>query len=94
LKASETDLENIVYREKDAREVLEYDFKQLSHECVYHMVLREASNRDLVNCYKSLQKLNKDCGGCATNSKSLRKPHSQLRGFWFHIQADPRLLHW
>jgi hypothetical protein len=26
-----------------------------------HMELREASDRDLVNCYKSLQKLNEDC---------------------------------
>jgi hypothetical protein len=42
LKASETDLKNIVYREKDAREVLEYEYKQLSHECVKHMELREA----------------------------------------------------
>jgi hypothetical protein len=25
------------------------------------MELREASDHDLVNCYKSLQKLNKDC---------------------------------
>jgi hypothetical protein len=61
LKTSETDLKNIVYREKDAREVLEYEYKQLSHECVYHMELREASDRDLVNYYKSLQKLNEDC---------------------------------
>jgi septal ring factor EnvC (AmiA/AmiB activator) len=61
LKASETDLKNIVYREKDSREVLEYEYKQLSHECVKHMDLREASDRDLVNCYKSLQKLNEDC---------------------------------
>jgi hypothetical protein len=45
----------------DAREVLEYEFKKLSHECIYHMELREASGRDLVNCYKSLQKLNEDC---------------------------------
>jgi hypothetical protein len=60
LKASETDLKNIVYQEKDAREVLEYEYKQLSHECVYHMELHEASDRDLVNCYKSLQKLNED----------------------------------
>jgi hypothetical protein len=58
LKASETDLKNIVYREKDAREVLEYEYKQLSHECVMHMELHEASDRDLANCYKSLQKLN------------------------------------
>jgi hypothetical protein len=61
LKASENDLKNIVYREKGAREVVEYEHKQLAHECIYHMELREASNRDLVNCYKSLQKLNEDC---------------------------------
>jgi hypothetical protein len=61
LKASETDLKNIIYREKDAREVLEYDYKQLSYECVKHMELREASDCGLVNCYKSPQKLNKDC---------------------------------
>jgi hypothetical protein len=61
LKASETDLKNIIYQEKDAREVLEYEYKQLSYECTKHVVLREASDHDLVNCYKSLQKLNKDC---------------------------------
>jgi hypothetical protein len=54
-------LKNIVYREKDTREVLEYEYKQLSHGCIHHMELREASDRDLVNCYKSLQKLNEDC---------------------------------
>jgi hypothetical protein len=60
LKASETDLKNIVYREKDAREVLEYEYKQLSYECNKHLELREASDRDLVNCYKSLHNLNED----------------------------------
>jgi hypothetical protein len=60
LKASETNLKNIVYREKDAREVLEYEYKQLSYECVKHRELQEASDRDLVNCYKSPQKLNED----------------------------------
>jgi hypothetical protein len=60
LKASEVNMKNL-YREKDAREVLEYDFKQLDHECNMHMELRIASDRDLVNCYKSLQKLNEDC---------------------------------
>jgi hypothetical protein len=60
LKPSETNLKNIVYREKNAREVLEYEYKQLSYECVKHMELREASDRDLVNYYKSLQKLNED----------------------------------
>jgi hypothetical protein len=61
LRASETDMKNLFYREKDSREVLEYDYKQLAHECNTHMELRTASNRDLVNCYKSLQKLNEDC---------------------------------
>jgi hypothetical protein len=61
LKASETDMKNLFYREKDAREVLEYDYKQLAHECNMHMELRIASDRDLVNCYKSLQNLGEDC---------------------------------
>jgi hypothetical protein len=60
LKASEIDMKNIFYRMKDAREVLEYDYKQLAHECNTHMELRIASDRDLVNYYKSLQKLNED----------------------------------
>jgi hypothetical protein len=58
LKASEVDMKNLFYREKDAREVLEYDYKQLAHEYDKHMALRIALDRDLVNCYKSLQKLN------------------------------------
>jgi hypothetical protein len=61
LEASEVDMKNLFYREKDAREVLEYDYKQLVHECNMHMELRIASDRDLVNCYKSLQKLGEDC---------------------------------
>jgi hypothetical protein len=73
LKASETDLKNIVYQEKDAREVLEYEYKQLAHECIYHMELREASDRDLVNCYKSLQKLNEDCERLRDQLKELEE---------------------
>jgi hypothetical protein len=61
LKASEVDMKNLFYRENDAREVLEYDYKQLAHECNMHMELRIASDRDLVNYYKSLQKLGEDC---------------------------------
>jgi hypothetical protein len=61
LKASEVDMKNLFYREKDAREVLEYDSKQLAHECNMPMELRIVSDHDLVNCYKSLQKLNEDC---------------------------------
>jgi hypothetical protein len=61
LRASEVDMNNLFYREKEAHEVLEYDYKQLAYECDKHMELRIASDRDLVNCYKSLQKLIEDC---------------------------------
>jgi hypothetical protein len=61
LKASETKLKKIVYQETDGREVLEYEYKQLAHESIPHMELREASDHDLTNSYKSLQKLNEDC---------------------------------
>jgi septal ring factor EnvC (AmiA/AmiB activator) len=61
LKASETDLKNLFYREQEARQVLEVNYKELAYECDKHMELRISSNRDLVNCYKSLQKPNEDC---------------------------------
>jgi hypothetical protein len=61
LKASETDMKNLFYREQEACKVLEYDYKQLAYECDKHMELRTAWDCDLVNCYKSLQKLNEDC---------------------------------
>jgi hypothetical protein len=54
LKASEVDMKNLFYREKEAYEVLEYDYKQLAYECDKHMELRIDSDRDLVNYYKSL----------------------------------------
>jgi hypothetical protein len=73
LKASEVDMKNLFYREKDAREVLEYDYKQLAHECNMHMELRIASDCDLVNCYKSLQKLNEDCDRLRGQLKELEK---------------------
>jgi hypothetical protein len=60
LKASEVDMKNLLYWENDAHKVLEYDYKQLAHECNMHMELRITSDRDLVNCYKSLQKLGED----------------------------------
>jgi hypothetical protein len=60
LRASEVDMKNLFYREKETREVLEYDYKQLAYEYDKYMELGIASDRDLVNCYKSLQKLNKD----------------------------------
>jgi hypothetical protein len=61
LKASETDLKNIMYRETGLREVVEYEYAKLRLECIKHMKLREASVLDLVCCYQSLQKLNEDC---------------------------------
>jgi hypothetical protein len=39
LKASEVVMKNLFYREKDAREVLEYDYKQLAYKCDMHMEL-------------------------------------------------------
>jgi hypothetical protein len=54
LKASKTDLKNIVYQEKDHREVVEYKYTEMRHECIKWMELREASDLDLVCCYKSL----------------------------------------
>jgi hypothetical protein len=83
-------LKNIVYREKDVREVLEYEYKQLSHECVMHMELCEASDRDLVNCYKSLRKLNEYCEKLPANSRILKKPHFRLRDCWCLTHAGPR----
>jgi hypothetical protein len=50
LKASENDMKNLFYREKETHEVLEYDYKQLVYECDKHMELRIALDRDLVNC--------------------------------------------
>jgi septal ring factor EnvC (AmiA/AmiB activator) len=73
LKASETDLKNLLYREQEARQVLEYDYKQLSYECDKHMELRIASDRDLVNCYKFLQKLNEDCERLRAQLKELEE---------------------
>jgi septal ring factor EnvC (AmiA/AmiB activator) len=73
LKASETDLKNLFYWEQEARQVLEYDYKELSYECDKHMELRIASDRDLVNCYKSLQKLNEDCEKLRAQLKELEE---------------------
>jgi hypothetical protein len=64
---------NLFYREKEASEVLEYDYKQLAYECDKHMELRIASDRDLVNCYKSLQKLNEDCEKLRAQLKELEE---------------------
>jgi septal ring factor EnvC (AmiA/AmiB activator) len=91
LKASETDLKNIVYRAKDAREVLEYEYKQLSYECVKHMELREASDRDLVNCYKSLQKLNEDCERLRGQLKELEEATLPIARLLVPHPGEPKI---
>jgi hypothetical protein len=73
LKTSETDMKNLFYREQEARQVLELDYKELAYECDKHMELRIASDRDLVNCYKSLQKLNEDCEKLRAQLKELEE---------------------
>jgi translation elongation factor EF-Ts len=54
------------------------------------MELRIASDCDLVNCYKSLQKLNEDCEKLWAWLKELQKPHFPLRGYWCLIRAGRR----
>jgi hypothetical protein len=73
LKTSETDLKNLLYREQEARQVLELDYKELAYECDKHMELRIASDHDLVNCYKLLQKLNEDCEKLQAQLKELEE---------------------
>jgi hypothetical protein len=73
LKASETVLKNLSYREQEARPVLEFDYKELAYECDKHMELRIASDRDLVNYYKSLHKLNEDCEKLRAQLKELEE---------------------
>jgi chromosome segregation ATPase len=90
LKASETDLKNLFYREQEDREVLEYDYKQLAYECDKHMELHIASDRDLVNCYKSLQKLNDDCEKLRAQLKELEEAALPSRGYWCLTPGDRR----
>jgi chromosome segregation ATPase len=73
LKTSETNLKNLFYREQEARQVLELDYKELAYECDKHMELCITSDRDLVNCYKSLQKLNEDCEKLRAQLKELEE---------------------
>jgi hypothetical protein len=73
LKASETNMKNLFYQEQEARKVLEYDYKQLAYECDKHMDLHIASDHDLINCYKSLQKLNEDCERLQAQLKELEE---------------------
>jgi hypothetical protein len=91
LKASEVDMKNLFYREKDAREVLEYDYKQLAHECNTHMELRITSDYDLVNCYKSLQKLNEDCERLRGQLKELEEAALPIAGLPVPHPGGPKI---
>jgi septal ring factor EnvC (AmiA/AmiB activator) len=91
LKASEVDMKNLFDREKDAREVLEYDYKQLAHECNTHMELRIASDRDLVNCYKSLQKLNGDCERLRGQLKELEEAALSIARLLVPHPGEPKI---
>jgi vacuolar-type H+-ATPase subunit I/STV1 len=66
-------MKNLFYREQEARQVLEYDYKKLAYKCDKHMELRIASDRDLVKCYKSLQKLNEHCEKLRAQLKELEE---------------------
>jgi hypothetical protein len=70
---AETDLKNLFYREQEARQVLELDYKELAYECYKHMELSIGSDRDLANFYKLLQKLNEDCERLRAQLKELEE---------------------
>jgi septal ring factor EnvC (AmiA/AmiB activator) len=91
LKVSEVDMKNLFYREKDAREVLEYEYKQLAHECNTHMELQIASNRDLVNCYKSLQKLGEDCEKLRVQLKELKEAALPIARLLVPHPGEPKI---
>jgi hypothetical protein len=90
LRASEVYMKNLFYREKKAREVLEYDYKQLAYECDKHMELCIASDRDLVNYYKSLQKLNEDYEKLRAQLKDLKEAALPIAMHWCLIRVGRR----
>jgi hypothetical protein len=87
-------MKNLFYREQEARQVLELDYKELAFECEKHMELRIASDRDLVNCYKSLQKLNEDCEAMRAQLKELEEAALPIARLRCRTRAAARLLHW
>jgi hypothetical protein len=91
LRASEVNMKNLFYREKEAREVLVYDYKKLAYECNKHMELRIASDRDLVNCYKSLQKLNEDCKKLRAQLKELEEAALPIARLLVSHPGGPRI---
>jgi hypothetical protein len=84
-------LKNFFYREQEARQVLEYDYKELAYECDKHIELRIASDRDLVNCYKSLQKLNVDCEKLRAQLKELEEAALPIARLLVPHPGDPKI---
>jgi hypothetical protein len=73
VKAFETDLKNIVYREMHAREVAEEELAIITHECITTIEFRQATDVDLIRCMQSLQKLNEDCEKLRASLKELKE---------------------
>jgi hypothetical protein len=84
-------MKNLFYREKDAHEVLEYDYKQLANECCMHMELQNASDHDLVNCYKSLQKLGEDCEKLRGQLKELEEAALPITRLLVPHSGEPKI---
>jgi hypothetical protein len=55
------------------------------------MELHEASDRDLVNCYKSLQKLNKDCDKLRGQLKELEEATLPIARLLVPHPAGPKI---
>jgi cell division protein FtsB len=75
LQAKGDDLvrKNKTLRNKNKGTLLDYLSTSNNYECEKHMELWIASDRDLVNCYKSLQKLNEDCEALRAQLKDLEE---------------------
>jgi hypothetical protein len=58
------------------------------------MELRIASDRDLVNCYKSLQMLNEDCEALRAQLKELEEAALPIARLLVPHPGGPRLLLW
>jgi hypothetical protein len=91
LRTSETDMKNLFYRELEAHQVLELDYKELAFECDKHKELRIAFDRDLVNCYKSLQKLNEDCEVLRAQLKELEEAALPIARLLVPLLGGPKI---
>jgi hypothetical protein len=91
LRISEIDMKNLFYGEQEACQVLELDYKELAFECEKHMELRITSEHDLVNCYKSLRKLNEDCEALWAQLKDLEEAALPISRLLVPHPGGPRI---